>query len=162
MEKFIPYEKLSKKKRRELDARRRNVWQINPVTRKPADSRAYNRKKAQKRTYDADPVPYIFAFRSFPALSFSSGFWQDKASYRQETRGAGRGRRVLPQGRPLQVRNAVVMQPGAPGPAFRVWQEFCALTENVWGLYRLFRGHFKRWRRTDIRKSVYSRFFSIV
>lgn len=60
MEKFIPYEKLSKKKKRELDARRRNVWLISPVTRKPADSKAYNRKKAQKRTYDADPVPFDF------------------------------------------------------------------------------------------------------
>ena len=35
MKKFIPYEKLSKKKQRELDALRRNVWTISPVTRKP-------------------------------------------------------------------------------------------------------------------------------
>ena len=48
MEKFIPYEKLSKKKQRELDARRRTVWTISPVTRKPANPKAYNRKKAQK------------------------------------------------------------------------------------------------------------------
>ena len=59
MERFIPYEKLSKKKKRELDARRRNVWQINPVTRKPADSRAYNRKKAQKRMWETDSVPFV-------------------------------------------------------------------------------------------------------
>ena len=62
MEKFIPYEKLSKKKKRELDARRRNVWQINPVTRKPADSRAYNRKKAQRREKDElTSVPFLFS-----------------------------------------------------------------------------------------------------
>ena len=48
MEKFIPYEKLSKKKQRELDAKRRSVWTISPVTRKPANPKAYNRKKAQK------------------------------------------------------------------------------------------------------------------
>ena len=60
MEKFIPYEKLSKKKKRELDARRRNVWPINPVTRKPADTRAYNRKKAQKRMWEADSVSFCF------------------------------------------------------------------------------------------------------
>ena len=48
MEKFIPYEKLSKKKQRELDADRRTVWTISPVTRKPANSKAYNRKKARK------------------------------------------------------------------------------------------------------------------
>ena len=48
MEKFIPYEKLSKKKKRELDAARRQTWgELNPVTRKPENSRAYNRSKAQ-------------------------------------------------------------------------------------------------------------------
>ena len=52
MEKFIPYEKLSKKKKRELDARRRTVWMISPVTRKPANPKAYNRKKAQKWSED--------------------------------------------------------------------------------------------------------------
>ena len=35
MEKFIPYEKLSKKKRRALNAKRREVWLISPITRKP-------------------------------------------------------------------------------------------------------------------------------
>ena len=35
MEKFIPYEKLSKKKRRELDKKRRSDWgELRPVTRK--------------------------------------------------------------------------------------------------------------------------------
>ena len=59
MEKFIPYEKLSKKKRRELNAARRNVWQINPVTRKPQSSRAYDRRKAQDRKhYSFDTVPF--------------------------------------------------------------------------------------------------------
>jgi len=53
MEKFIPYEKLSKKKQRELDARRRTVWTISPVTRKPENSKAYNRKKAQKWSDDS-------------------------------------------------------------------------------------------------------------
>ena len=56
MEKFIPYEKLSKKKKRELDARRRTVWVISPVTRKPANPKAYNRKKAQKWNDDSASV----------------------------------------------------------------------------------------------------------
>lgn len=48
MEKFIPYEKLSKKEKRKADAARRSTWgQLNPVTRKPQNSRAYNRKMAQ-------------------------------------------------------------------------------------------------------------------
>ena len=45
MEKFVSYEKLSKKKKRELDAARRTTWDISPVTRKPENPKAYKRKK---------------------------------------------------------------------------------------------------------------------
>lgn len=49
MEKFIPYEKLSKKEKRKLDQQKRQSWgAISPVTRKPENSRAYNRKKLQR------------------------------------------------------------------------------------------------------------------
>ena len=48
MEKFIPHEKLSKKKKRELAATRRVRWERSPVTRRPANPRAYDRKKARK------------------------------------------------------------------------------------------------------------------
>ena len=48
MEKFIPYEKLSKKEKRKLDQARRQTWgELNPVTRKPANSKAYNRSKSR-------------------------------------------------------------------------------------------------------------------
>ena len=48
MEKFIPYEKLSKKEKRKLDQAKRQTWgNLNPVTRKPENSKAYNRKKTQ-------------------------------------------------------------------------------------------------------------------
>ena len=48
MEKYIPYEKLSKKEKRKLDSCRRKTWgNLNPVTRKPANSKVYNRKKNQ-------------------------------------------------------------------------------------------------------------------
>ncbi len=48
MEKYVPYEKLSKKEKRKVDAMRRNTWgELNPVTRKPAYSKAYNRKRSQ-------------------------------------------------------------------------------------------------------------------
>ena len=48
MEKFIPYEKLSKKEKRKLDLAKRQTWgDLNPVTRKPANSKAYNRKRTQ-------------------------------------------------------------------------------------------------------------------
>ena len=56
MEKYIPYEKLSKKKKREMDAGRRTVWAISPVTRKSENPKAYNRRKAQKRMDDAGSV----------------------------------------------------------------------------------------------------------
>ena len=48
MIKHIPYEKLSKKEKRKIDLAKRNTWgELNPVTRKPQDSKAYNRRAAQ-------------------------------------------------------------------------------------------------------------------
>ena len=48
MEKFIPYEKLSKKEKRKIDQAKRQTWgELNPVTRKPANSKAYNRNKSR-------------------------------------------------------------------------------------------------------------------
>lgn len=47
--KMIPFAKLSKKKQREENKKRRNDWKgLNPVTRKPPNPQAYNRGKAQK------------------------------------------------------------------------------------------------------------------
>ena len=62
MERFIPYDKLSKKARRELDARRRGSWGgLNPVTRKPPNPKAYDRNKAKRRKYDDfDSSPCYF------------------------------------------------------------------------------------------------------
>ena len=49
MEKFIPYEKLSKKEKRKLDAAKRGSWGgLDPVTRVPPNPRAYKRSKAWK------------------------------------------------------------------------------------------------------------------
>ena len=57
MEKFIPYEKLSKKEKRKIDQARRQTWgELNPVTRKPVSSKAYNRRKAQDRKRDLPPT----------------------------------------------------------------------------------------------------------
>lgn len=60
MEKFIPYEKLSKKERKKHDQARRQTWgDLNPVTRKPVSSKAYNRKRTQdwkKELPDLRPV----------------------------------------------------------------------------------------------------------
>ena len=59
MEKFIPYEKLSKKKQRELNAARRTTWPINPVTRKPANPKAYNRKTARNWKDDSNSFCHL-------------------------------------------------------------------------------------------------------
>ncbi len=48
MEKFIPYEKLSKKEKRKIDQAKRQTWgDLYPVSRKPENSKVYNRKKTQ-------------------------------------------------------------------------------------------------------------------
>jgi hypothetical protein len=55
MEHYIPYKKLSKKKRQEMDKRKRVTWgTLNPVTRKPPNPKAYDRKKA--RSLSDDPL----------------------------------------------------------------------------------------------------------
>ena len=57
MEKFIPYEKLSKKKKRELDAARRGSWNgIDPVSRRVESKKVYNRKRAQDWKRNSDPA----------------------------------------------------------------------------------------------------------
>ena len=33
MEKFIPYEKMSKKKKKEINKKKRNTWKVNPISR---------------------------------------------------------------------------------------------------------------------------------
>ena len=60
MEKFIPFEKLSKKKQRELNSLRRTVWAVSPVTRRPEDPKAYKRTKTQNRKYyDSDSASFF-------------------------------------------------------------------------------------------------------
>ena len=55
MEKFIPYEKLSKKEKRKMDLAKRQTWgELNPVTRKPETSKAYNRNKARNWKRDCN------------------------------------------------------------------------------------------------------------
>jgi len=60
MEKYVPYEKLSKKKQREFNKAKRNTWgSMNPVTRKPDNSKAYNRRKAQSWKLDSSSAPFV-------------------------------------------------------------------------------------------------------
>lgn len=56
---FIPKEKLSKKAKRELARAQRQTWgDVNPVTRKPPNPKAYVRNKP--RYYDDDGDTGVF------------------------------------------------------------------------------------------------------
>lgn len=60
MKKHVPFEKLSKKQQRKINAARRGSWgAVNPVTRKPENSKAYNRRKAQSWKTDSSSVPFV-------------------------------------------------------------------------------------------------------
>ena len=60
MNNYIPYEKLSKKKKRKLDSIRRGTWgEFSPVTRKPVPAKAYNRSKARKWNND-NPASVLY------------------------------------------------------------------------------------------------------
>ena len=74
MEKFIPYEKLSKKKKRKMDLAKRQTWgDINPVTRKPQNSKAYNRNKSRnwKRDYQRTNPGTFYSNIAFKSDKFS-------------------------------------------------------------------------------------------
>ncbi len=69
MEKFIPYEKLSKKQKRKLDAARRNTWGgLSPVTRRPEHPKAYKRKKLRIEDEDLDPQLFPCPLESWAPL----------------------------------------------------------------------------------------------
>lgn len=57
---FIPKEKLSKKARRELNAARRTLWVVSPISKKVESKKVYNRKKTA-RLYRED-TGRIFSF----------------------------------------------------------------------------------------------------
>lgn len=60
MQKFVPFEKLSKKKQRELNKKQRGSWgSINPVSRKVESAKIYNRKKARQWKDDSMTVLFV-------------------------------------------------------------------------------------------------------
>ena len=63
MEKFVPFEKLSKKEQKRLSALKRRDWNgLNPVTKKSENPKAYNRKR-HRTDFDFDSVPFFFFIR---------------------------------------------------------------------------------------------------
>ena len=69
--KYIPYEKLSKAKKRELDRKKRNTWNnVKPVTRVHKSAKEYSRKN--KNEFDAYPDYWYASNRFFWTLSFET------------------------------------------------------------------------------------------
>lgn len=62
MAKFIPFVKLLKKTQQEINKSHRKSWgNIDPVTKRPANSKAYNRKKA-RAWKDTFPTSELFYY----------------------------------------------------------------------------------------------------
>ena len=72
MEKFIPYKKMSKKKQKEINQKKRASWNgLNPVTRKSENRKAYNRKKVLKWNDDSSQDLFIFLLSAKKAAEIS-------------------------------------------------------------------------------------------
>ena len=61
MKKFVEYEKLSKKRKREIDKARRSDWNgVVPVTKKIESAKLYNRKKHQRRDWESGAGVFLY------------------------------------------------------------------------------------------------------
>ena len=62
---FTPLEKQSKRKQKEFHTAKRKDWGgFNPVTRKPPNPKAYNRKKSGRRDEYEPPVGFFLPVSS--------------------------------------------------------------------------------------------------
>lgn len=59
MKHFIPYKKLSKREQKARNGEQRVSWGMCPVTRRPPNPRAYNRKKIQKYLNEVTTVSFF-------------------------------------------------------------------------------------------------------
>ena len=61
MKKFVEYEKLSKKQKREIDKARRATWgDVIPVTKRIESAKIYNRKKHQRRDWESGAGVFLY------------------------------------------------------------------------------------------------------
>lgn len=71
MEKFIPLEKMSKKKQREFYKAQRRGWGgISPVTRREKDPKAYNRAKEKRDCQRSGHADFLFCCVPFTDYIF--------------------------------------------------------------------------------------------
>ena len=62
MNKHIPYEKLSKKAKKAIDAQQRSSWgELNPVTRRTPNPKAYQRSKARNWRSSSNSALFCYA-----------------------------------------------------------------------------------------------------
>lgn len=54
MKRFVPYEKMSKKQKREYDRKRRGTWDISPVTRIAGDGKQHYSRKIKHKGSSGD------------------------------------------------------------------------------------------------------------
>jgi len=65
-QKYVPLDKLSKRKRKEYYASFRKDWNgINPVTRSTPNLKAYKRKKSGQRYEEHEPLSGFFILSTF-------------------------------------------------------------------------------------------------
>ena len=61
MKKFVEYEKLSKKQKKEIDRKKRMGWgDVIPVTKTVESAKIYNRKKHQRRDWESGAGVFCF------------------------------------------------------------------------------------------------------
>ena len=66
MEKFIPYEKLSKKEKKKRNLERRGSWgALSPVTRRGETPKIYRRAKEKAQLRKEDPDAVLFSLPVF-------------------------------------------------------------------------------------------------
>lgn len=70
MEKFIPYNKLSKKEKRKINSQKRKSWkELSPITRSEKNPKVYNRRNSRKIDDDFTGVYFCpFAIFYFDSL----------------------------------------------------------------------------------------------
>jgi hypothetical protein len=60
MQRFVPYNKLSKKEKRARNLKKRRVWEVDPTVRRIKSKKVYNRKKPENEEEILNPA-FLFA-----------------------------------------------------------------------------------------------------
>ena len=82
MEKYVPTKKLSKKAKKQLARQKRLQWNISPVTRKPQNPKAYDRKKSREGDDEFPDRDFFNDFDSVAATYSASSFpTPDRANF---------------------------------------------------------------------------------